>query len=283
MMKKLFYFALATLTFIACTDNKEPQQPTIDPPTSETISFEESEKMLNIDGQALKLGEISVVSGKSTAKFQHVYWAKDYTEVNQMKDENDQLYFAAPLFSTADGNAWFSSYYCDCTIFGAQYDAWGGIILSSNANTTLAPGKAGMANQFEAYAHTTPENTTFAVCYDAKSAGMAMSADCCWPQIDFTSKAREVKNIALCNSTWTYDHFKGASKDSYAVKIMGKKDGKETATVVCPLIEGATKVNDWKVFDISALGTVDQLIFTVVSSDPYAPFYFCMDNLLYNL
>lgn len=106
---------------------------------NELISFETGENMAGIDGKAVTLGTISLVSGKNTATFPNVYWAKEYTEANDLRDDYDQLFFAFPLFSTADGSIWFSSYYCDCTIYGGQYDAWGGFVLSSNVNKSVPP------------------------------------------------------------------------------------------------------------------------------------------------
>ncbi len=248
---------------------------------NELISFEAGENMVGIDGEAVILGTISVVSGKNTATFPNVYWAKEYTETNDLRDDYDQLFFASPLFSTADGNIWFSSYYCDCTIYGSQYDAWGGFVLSSNVNKSVAPPQAGPDNQFEAYADGGADGSkTFAVCYDAKTAGMAMSADCCWPQIDFTAAPREVLSIALANSTWTYNYFSGHEGDSYAIKITGKLNDVEVGSVECPLISGADKADTWKTFDLSSLGKVDCLVFAVVSSEKYAPFYFCVDDII---
>ena len=49
---------------------------------NELISFEAGENMVGIDGEAVILGTISVVSGKNTATFPNVYWAKEYTETN---------------------------------------------------------------------------------------------------------------------------------------------------------------------------------------------------------
>lgn len=245
------------------------------------ISFEADEKMTGIDGNDVALRTISLVSGSKTETFPNVYWAKEYTEANDMRDKYDQLFFASPLFSTVDGNIWFSSYYCDCTIYGAQYDAWGGFVLSSNANKSVSASQAGVANQFDAYAEGGANGSTiFAVCYDAKTAGMAMSADCCWPQIDFMDGGHELVSIALANSTWTYNYFKGNAGDSYVIKIKGSLDGVETGEVQCPLVSGADKVDAWKTFDLTSLGRVDCVTFSVASSAPYAPFYFCVDDII---
>lgn len=47
--------------------------------------------------------------------------------------------FRIAAFLDCRRNIWFSSYYCDCTIYGSQYDAWGGFVLSSNVNKSVAP------------------------------------------------------------------------------------------------------------------------------------------------
>lgn len=248
---------------------------------SRLISFEATEKMTGIDGNDVALRTISVVSGTKTDQFSNVYWAKEFTEANDMRDDYDQLFFASPLFATSDSNVWFSSYYCDCTIYGAQYDAWGGFVLSSNVNKSVPASQAGVGNQFEAYADGGANGSEiFAVCYDAKTAGMAMSADCCWPQIDFTDGSHEVVSVALANSAWTYNYFKGGAGDSYVIKIRGSLNGAETGVVMCSLIDGAEKVDAWKTFDLRPLGKVDCVTFRVESSDKYAPVYFCVDDVI---
>ncbi|WP_295938027.1 DUF4465 domain-containing protein [uncultured Alistipes sp.] len=248
---------------------------------NELISFEAGENMVGIDDKKVALGTISLVSGKRTDIYNGVYWSKEYTEANDLRDRYDQLFFASPLFSTADGGIWFWSYYCDGTIFGSQADTWAGFVLSSTVNKTVDPAEAGMQNQFEAYADGGAGGSTiFAACYDLKTAGMAMSKDCCWPQIDFTSGPREVRSIALANSTWTYHFFEGEAGDSYGVKITGKLNDVETGSVECKLIDGANKVDNWTTFDLSSLGEVDCLVFTVMTSSKLAPVYFCVNDII---
>lgn len=262
---------------VVCSGFKAECEVTVAEPT-QTISFEADEQLMGIDGEAVALRTVTVVSGPSSAQFNNVYWAKEYTEANDLRDDYDQRYFAAPFFSTSGSDIWFSSYYCDCMMFGDQYDAWGGFILSSNTNKTTA---AGMDNQFEVYADGGANGSSvFAACYDAKAAGMAMSADCCWPQIDFTDGARSVLSVSLANSTWTYNYFSGDAADRYAVKITGSKDDVETGSVECVLIDGATKVGDWTAVDLSSLGEVDRLTFRVVCADKIAPCYFGVDDVV---
>lgn len=248
---------------------------------NELISFESGEKMMGVDGEGVALGTISIVSGSKADTYSNVYWAKEYTVANDMRDDYDQLYFADPFFSTADGTIKFSSYYCDGTLMGMQLDTWGGFVLSSNVNKTVDASKVGMANQFEAYADGGADGSEiFAVCYDVRSTGMAMGPDYSRPQIDFTDVPREVLSIALANSTWTYNYFGGSEKDSYVVKVTGKLNNTEVGSVECPLVSGEEKVDTWKTFDLSSLGKVDCLVFAVVSSEKYAPFYFCVDDII---
>ncbi|WP_195458362.1 DUF4465 domain-containing protein [Alistipes sp. D31t1_170403_E11] len=244
----------------------------------ELISFEASEKMTTVDGLGVTLGTISVVSGKNTDTYSNVCWAKEYTEAGDIYDDYDQLYYAGPYFSTADDAVWFSSYYCDGTLYDARFDTWGGFVLSSNANRGSS---GGVENQFEAYAESGAGGSAiFAVCYDIRSSGMAMPGDYTSPQIDFTGGACEVVSIALANSGWTYHYFKGREGDSYVVNITGKLNDVQTGVVECPLVEGAGKVDSWKTFDLTALGKVDCLTFTVKSSDRSAPYYFCVDDII---
>lgn len=244
----------------------------------ELISFEANEKIMKVDGQEAALGTISVVSGKSTVDYSNVSWAKEFTVAGEFYDDYDQFYYAGPYFSTEDGAIWFSSYYCDGTLYGAQFDTWGGFVLSSNANR----GKTGgIENQFEAYAEGGAGGSKiFAACYDIRSSGMAMAADYSRPQIDFTDGAREVVSVALANSVWTYHYFTGAATDSYIVTVTGELNGAETGVVECPLVAGAEKVDSWKTFDLTTLGKVDCLVFAVKSSDKVAPYYFCVDDII---
>lgn len=293
-MKKLIRYSfviLAAFSLLACSDPESEvgpdpgtgpvPEPSVPEVLDEVISFETDEQLAGVDGKLVALRTISVVSGKNSLSHDNVYWAKEYTEALGLKDEDDQLYFANTLFTTKDVKTSFASYYCDCTIFGMQLDSWGGFVLSSNGNKTVAAAQAGQGNQFEVYANGGAEGSkTFAVCYDAKTAGMAMNGvDCCWPQIDFATP-REPLSIALANSTWTYHFFNGAKGDSYIVKITGSKDGIEVGSVDCSLISGAEKVSDWTNFDLSSLGQVDRLVFKVKSTASYAPFYFCVDDIV---
>lgn len=71
--------------------------------------------------------------------------------------------------------------------------------------------------------------------------------------------------------------------DWFLLTATGYLDGEATAQAEFYLAKDGTIVNDWQWFDLSALGAVDEIHFTLSSSDTGAwgmntPAYFCMDN-----
>lgn len=71
--------------------------------------------------------------------------------------------------------------------------------------------------------------------------------------------------------------------DWFLLTATGYLDGEATAQAEFYLAKDGNIVNDWQWFDLSTLGTVDEIHFTLSSSDTGAwgmntPAYFCMDN-----
>lgn len=282
-MKRTFLTVMAVsaaaVAFVSCSDNKGGD-PT---PKYEVISFEESEKMVDFQGQPVALTTVDVYTNGSVAySCEQVFWPKSYaTEV----DEYDQKYWQGPYFQTQSGSALFGGYYDDGTLWdysetGAVTDVWGGFVLSQRTNTTATT--ANQSNQFDVWASGGARGTkTFAVGFDSNTAGEGymQPKEYNAPQIDFATAVKPVR-LYLANSAYTYAYFTGQATDSYAVQITGWLNGAEVKSVTCTLVDGATRVEDWVEVDLSEMGSVDKLTFkSLITPKTYTPCYFCMDEL----
>jgi hypothetical protein len=102
-----------------------------------------------------------------------------------------------------------------------------------------------------------------------------------------------IDSVKIANSVWAYKYMTGEDGSGHAyqngdfliLSINGiNPDGShntEDAAYIY-LGDGTNIVNNWTNVDLSVLGNVKGLIFTLTSSDSYTPFYFCMDNLSYS-
>ena len=105
--------------------------------------------------------------------------------------------------------------------------------------------------------------------------------------------AAQVPGMYVCNTTWVVDAIKNGDSmvpvpfdenDYLLLTIIGKKDGVETGKVEFYLAEGTKYVSEWEYVNLSSLGTIDELSFTMTGgkSNGYGmstPAYFCIDNL----
>lgn len=95
-----------------------------------------------------------------------------------------------------------------------------------------------------------------------------------------------VNNNAYAASSMTLgDSFakKFGAEDFFKLTCTGKKDGEVVGTVDFMLAENGEFVNQWTYVDLSELGEIDALTFSLSSSDNgewgiNTPTYFCMDN-----
>ncbi|MEG1864089.1 MAG: DUF4465 domain-containing protein [Alistipes sp.] len=269
-MKKLllFTFAFAALALASCSDDNDAPQPTVDPPmASDAISFEASEHINDPStGEDVVLGDLTIKNfDQSTTTYHHVFTGK----TADMTKNFDQY-----LFGTANINVWFGSYY------SSQYDAWGGIALSQNADNKAAAGS--LAQQFSVWAKGGANATkTFAVCYDSNTPSESypeFMSDYGYPTIDIIEPC-VVDYLYIANSTYVYNYFTGKAGDSFKVKITGNLAKVETSSLTVTLVDGATKVSDWQKVDLKSLGKVDQLVFKVIANPITDPYFFCIDEI----
>ena len=245
------------------------------------ISFEEEEGMMDFVGSAVELGDIEVVGGSAAGTQHHVFWAKPYAAEYGDPDGIMGLELDCLLFSSADENVWFGSYYCDCTGWGSQMDTWGGFVLSQNCNTTAT--SHDYANQFSVYAESGANSgKTFAVAYCNGMMGGAYSA----PVIEFAKTPRTVAYLYMAPSTMLDSYYKydlTAARDrTFGFRITGSLNGESTGTVDVTLVKNSTVEAGWVKVDLSALGQVDKLTFAPEGINPnvdFDPVYFCLDEI----
>ncbi len=192
-----------------------------------------------------------------------------------------------------DGSIYFPNTY---TSFGGSAYAWSGFAYSTVVDT-LTPG---LPNQFAAaagkgYNH----STTYAV--------SSVLAD--WvtyqpiPNVIKFNTAKAITGFYVTNNTYAYlsmlngDAYSkkfggstGNDADWFILKIKGYHAGIVTDTVKFYLADFRFSnntldyiVKDWRWCDLSSLGTVDSIAFTLWSSDVglygmNTPSYFCIDN-----
>lgn len=174
----------------------------------------------------------------------------------------------------------FGSHYS----YDGQWEAWGGFAFSSNKN--LENLGFDLTNQFSVYA---PTASKFAV-------GFAFGE---WegpygnPIIEFSELTSLVSaDIANANNTYHYCVAnskigdEGAEEDIWVNLIVtGYKGDTESAKLTVELAKGTQVLADWKNVNLSALGEVDKLVFSIESNDVgefglNVPAYFCIDNIL---
>lgn len=265
-MKKIFYFTLAALAFVACADDTDPEIPVVE---YNVISFESAEKMIDIRGEMVKLGDLQI-NGYATATHHKVFAAKKY--MNQ--EDATGSYFDDLLFATPDQHIKFGSYFTDNkkSSWGPA-DVWGGFALSANYDKTPAAA-SDYSKQFAVWSMTGANNTpTFAICYDNGYGAYHYHT----PKISFDTP-HTVAFLYLANATVTGQYKPAKADFSFAVKITGFLGGKEGKSVEQVLMT-KTATSDWVKVDLSGLGKVDLLQFKVICNDAMAPTYFCVDEI----
>ncbi len=256
--------ALAALT--ACSDNEQPTKDL----EFEVISFE---TLCDISANAVTPGS-ATVEGFVTNNYEGVFWGKDYAEEETFSnpDGSQGTYFLFNdlLFSTADQNVWFGSYYSNGANWGSIYDVWGGFVVSQNFDPT--PTEVDYANQFSAWTAAAKSGDTFLACYyDSYTGGYAE------PTIELR-EPRIIDHLYVTNSTVTFPYSSAVDGAYLRLIATGYLNGAEVASSNIMLAEGDTKIEDWTKFTLFTT-EVDKVKFSVESNDPYYPGYFCIDDI----
>ncbi len=107
------------------------------------------------------------------------------------------------------------------------------------------------------------------------------------PTIVFDEE-REIAGAFFTNNNISYYSMKEGDdfaepfdqSDWLRVTVIGyDKNNEETADYVFFLAEDGEIVDEWEWVELDVLGSVKKLEFEMSSSQPYTPFYFCMDGL----
>lgn len=255
-MKKLLLFAFAAFALAACSD--DIYYSTVQP-SSYTVDFESA--VLGDEGYL---------------------WGKPQSKVLTEDDADSQYfgegsaYFFGPIYM--QGNAAIHTLYTDYLgLYGSAYDTWNGFVISNHTDMkTLGP-----SNQMSVYAPSGADDSKqFAVAYYGAWTGDPFGT----PAIHFT-EAVEPQTIAVANTTYLYLYFQDDRAAIVDVKgvITGYNSGIKTGSVEVVLADAKSgKVQSgWENVDLSSLGMVTKLTFTVLTTDSMCPLYFAIDNLVY--
>ncbi len=230
-----------------------------------------------------------------------------------MQDNGDCMKEAAPVLADledltlpsdgfwngSDGSGGFESgvlkFHND---YNAEWAAWNGFAYSSMADTTTP----GFDNQYSAITGKGAEDSKiYATAYDAS--GMGSPA----PTISFAGAGSGFGPSGVYVTNATYPYLSMKDGDAYAKKFGGESgtdpdwflltitgldgDGKETGTVEFYLADFRSDdsakdyiVSDWTLVDLTSLGVVAELRFTLSSSDMgefgmNTPAYFVLDQV----
>ncbi len=168
---------------------------------------------------------------------------------------------------------------------------WDGFAFSNWTDTTTE----GYTNQWSVYAGEAHSGDIFGIGYVPSDLNTYQLIPI---TVNFQTPQYPV-SIWITNSTYTALAIKNGTSfsepfsdgDYYYVKILGFKDGNITDSVIHYLADyrnnGHFVQKDWQEVDLTPLGQVDSLKFTVFSTDvgqygTNTPTYFCFDDLSYS-
>ena len=271
-LNRCFFAVAGVLALTACTDDERPTGPDSGS-LYDVVSFETSEGIVNPGGGAVALGEYVLEGAYSGGTFRNLYWTKSFSGY---EDYLQNGVFNTWLFGTSDQSVRFGSYWS----YSSMGDYWGGFVLSGTFNAGLD--SFDYANQFTVWADKGANASSIcAVGYvDTYSGGYAV------PTMELSS-AREVGYCHLAPSAMlaTYTPM-AVSMDQFWFKVIvtGYLGQTEVGTVDCLLTDHGVTASGWTKVDLSRLGKVDRLTFTIDSNDAgewgvNAPAYFGLDEI----
>lgn len=234
-------------------------------PASVTINNIPAEKQtLTIDFEGADLGADGYVWGKSKATEQ------DDTDYSGNPIKSNIFYGA--IYTEKDAEVY--TYYSD---YGHTYDSWSAFVISNHTDMQTA----GFANDKSVYAESGADGSAqFAVGYYNAWAADGQGI----PVIEF-AEAVEMESVAIANSTYVYLYFtndvESAEKPEFKAVVTGYDNGVKTGDAELTLVAGTTLEEGWKTVDLTPLGKVTRVEFSVVCEDVMAPTYLCVDNLTY--
>lgn len=222
------------------------------------------EEPVLIGFEGAELGTEGYIWGKEMATEQDDV---DY----QGNPTRSNIYYGS-LWTEAEAQVW--TYFSDS---GHQYDTWNGFVVSNHHDMDTE----GYLNDKSVYAEGGAQGSKqFAMAFH----GAWTPAPKGVPVIKFT-KPVTPQTVEIANSTYVYLYFKNdvatAVKPDFTAVITGYNGTTKTQAVSVPLVSGETLKAGWESVNLSSLGEVTSLEFTVTCADERAPYYFCVDNLKY--
>lgn len=170
------------------------------------------------------------------------------------------------------GNFTFASYTND---WGGGYIGYNGITVTNDASNTFTGYEYYRSASGGAY-----EGENFAVWNDPWSANVDVTLEAKVVVGFFVNNAAYAVN-SMCNG----DNYakKFGAEDWFKLTITGFKNGTSQGAVDFYMANEGKYVNEWTYVDLSTLGEIDAIKFSMSSSDTgdygmNTPAYFCMDN-----
>lgn len=182
-------------------------------------------------------------------------------------------------------NRWLDGSFNFSTFYDNSYgDYYSDVVVSNVADSSLKADYNNPVSYLSAAVNHTAQGNNFAV-WNQNYYGVASV---------LLEKDTVISGMAITNTSATINYILD-NPSSYpqgswfALNVEGKKDGVKVGEVTFYLVDFRT-ANDWKYaanwqwFDLTSLGSVDELVFTVDGSDKndyglLTPAYFCFDNL----
>ncbi|MBW2037196.1 MAG: DUF4465 domain-containing protein [Deltaproteobacteria bacterium] len=229
----------------------------------------------------------------SLALFLFVMFSPGFTSAATVDFEDLQL-DSESYWNGADESGKFTS--CEASFnnnYDAQWGSWNGFSYSNITDTETS----GMDGQYNAIAGSGQVSSNYAVAY--YSAWAESSPTITFPAPQVVSGAYFTNNNYAYYSMLEGDQFAkkfggddGTDPDWFLLTITGRDaDGNETGTVEFYLADFRPDdnsqdyiVDNWRWVDLTSLGTVKSLEFSLTSSDTgdwgmNTPAYFCIDNV----
>lgn len=238
-------------------------------------------------GQNLGKDNLPVIDGMKVYKTEDGYTNNNpaYADLINFEDVNLN---GAQYYNGADEAGLFAaSGYSFMNYYDKTYNSWYGFAVSATTGTDYTGW--GTPSEFNSCVGGGMESKQFAVGYYSE---YSYTNEGQGPAI-FAEKAFKPEYVYVTNAAYSYKTM--LNGDSYAkkfdatdyllLKIIGRtNEGKETGHVDFYLAKDGKIVNEWTKVDLTPLGAVDYVDFSMDSSDKGAygintPTYFCLDNM----
>lgn len=269
----------ASVAVTSCSDS-EGDGTTPEVAVETTVTFESG--LVDCEGDAVELETIDLTSMYSS-EFSNVftgYYFSEYVTVTgyYTGTEYQSLLFDGLLFyaEAISTKVYVGSYFSDGMVYESAYATFGGFVLSKNSDDVASKSYTDTSSYEDQFVVlSSSDDNTFLAGYDSSWSG---GYGC--PTIEL-STARKIKSVEVANNTISAAYAASVTA-SVNLKIAGLVDGSEVESESVELVSasGTVTLSDWTTVTLEWETAVDELQFTIVSDDSYAPYFFCVDNLV---